>query len=67
MILAIVKLVLSFADGLMEYMNDKQLLDAGAHVATSKNLQRALNAVREANDIRERVRAGELSDPFLDK
>lgn len=64
-IVTIIKLLLSFADGLTSYLNEKQRLDVGEKVAQSKNLQQAMEDKREADAIRERVRRGELDDPFL--
>lgn len=66
-VLTFVKLLLSVVDGLMSYFNKKQLLDAGEHIAQSKNLQKAMEEQREAEQIRERVRRGELDDPFVRK
>jgi hypothetical protein len=64
-LLTLIKLLLSFADGLTSYLNKQQMLDAGEHIQKSKNLQSALDAVQKANAIRDDVRAGKLPDPFL--
>lgn len=62
-ILAIVKLVLTFADRLMAYLNQSQLLEAGKAIETSANLKRAIDEVRCANDARGVVDRRRASDP----
>ena len=64
-IVTIIELLLSLADGLTSYVNEQQRLDVGEKIAQSKNLQQAMEDKREADAIRERVRRGELDDPFL--
>lgn len=64
-LLAVIKVLLSFADGLVSYLHERQLIDIGKQLQQSKNLQRTLDAVQEANRIRDDVRAGKLQDPFL--
>lgn len=55
--------LISLLNGLMGYLDKKQLMDAGAAMAAAPNLQRALDAVREAQSIRAGVESGSLSDP----
>ena len=64
-LLATIKFLLSFADGLMAYLHERHLIDVGEQLSNSKNLQSALDAVQKANAIRDDVRAGKLPDPFL--
>lgn len=64
-LLAIIKSLLSFADGLMAYLHERHLIDVGKQLQQTRNLQNALDAVKEADAIRDRVRTGILQDPFL--
>lgn len=51
-ILAIVKLLLGFADGLMGYLNAQQQQEAGAAIVNARNLQAAQEAHRNAEAAR---------------
>lgn len=63
---AFVTALLGLANGLMSYFNTKQLEEAGAALATLPNIQRALDAQRLAQKIRDDVASGKLTDdPFL--
>lgn len=56
-ILSIVKTALGFADKLMAYLSQGQLLDAGQQIQNSKNFQRAAQEVERANEAAARKRA----------
>lgn len=62
-ILAIVKLLLSFADGLMGYLSAQQQQEAGKALERSANLTRALDENRRANDARGVVERRRAADP----
>jgi hypothetical protein len=64
-LLAIIKALLSFADGLTAYLHEQHLMDVGKQLQSSTNLQSALDAVQKANAIRDDVKSGKLSDPFI--
>jgi hypothetical protein len=55
-LLAIIKALLSFADGLMKYLNDGQLLDAGRHIQAAQNLQNAAKEAARADKAAEDMR-----------
>lgn len=56
-ILTIVKTALGFADKLMAYLSQGQLLDAGRQMQQAKNFQRANEEVERANAAAARARA----------
>lgn len=56
-ILTIVKTALGFADKLMAYLSQGQLLDAGRQIQNSKNFQQAAKEVERANEAAARARA----------
>lgn len=64
-LLAIIKTLLSFADSLVSYLHERQLIDVGKQLQQTRNLQNALDAVREANAVRDDVKSGKLQDPFI--
>lgn len=64
-LLAIIKSLLSFADGLMAYLHERHLIDVGKQLQQTRNLQNALDAVRKADAVRDDVKSGKLQDPFL--
>lgn len=64
-LLAIIKSLLSFADGLMAYLQEGQLIEVGEQLQQKRNLQNALEAVRKADAVRDDVKSGKLQDPFL--
>lgn len=64
-LLAIIKSLLSFADGLMAYLHEGHLIDVGKQLQQTRNLQNALDAVRKADAVRDDVKSGKLQDPFL--
>lgn len=64
--IAFVTALLGIANSLMSYFSTKQLEDAGAALVTLPNIQRALDAQRKAQQIRDDVASGKLTDdPFL--
>lgn len=62
-ILAIVKLLLGFADGLMGFLNAQQQQEAGKALANAANLQRALDEIRRADAARSDVERRRAADP----
>jgi hypothetical protein len=62
-ILAIVKFALMFADKLMGYLSAQQQQEAGAAMATAKNLQRAQEAHRAADAARAAIADRLRADP----
>ena len=58
--------LLGIANALMTYFNTKQLEEAGAALVALPNVQRALDAQKKAQQIRDDVASGKLTDdPFL--
>ena len=63
--LTIVKFLLSIADTITRRMEKDNQQAVGAHLSQLEALQNAIKEQGEADIIRERVRRGELGDPFL--
>lgn len=61
--LAVLKLVLVIADKVASYLGNDQLLEAGKALANSTNLQRALNATRDAQRARDIIGDHIARDP----
>jgi hypothetical protein len=57
MILAIIKFALGFADSLMRYISEGQLLEAGKQIQNAENFKRAAAEVQRAEDAAARIRA----------
>jgi hypothetical protein len=48
-LLAIIKSLLSFADGLMKYLGEGQLLEAGKAIRDAENFKKAIARVEQAD------------------
>lgn len=62
-LLALLRVVLSLADAIAGYLREGQMLEAGQALAQSKNLQRALDAVRTADAARGVIADNLARDP----
>jgi len=55
-LLTIVKLILSFADGLMKYLSEGQMLEAGKAIRDAENFKKAKARVDEADAVAAHIR-----------
>lgn len=61
----IIEYVLTIVNAVVRRMDEADRESIGRHLQTLDALSKAQETAREADAIRERVRRGELDDPFL--
>lgn len=61
---SLAKLLLTLVSAVIQYMNNKKLMGAGAAVAALKGIQDAQDAIARANAARDRGLQDDFRDPF---